>query len=1321
ILKGIKHFWKHKNDEDKESVLLQNSILLTHPTFLSLLQVCLPDADFLIDSLYEQIEYFILNARNIADRVPDNLRTRQIVQQCLKYRLILIGQKFQSIQSDTDICSRWAILLAQLISHGVTEPESNSSLFFMVYDMLQILIHTLAARSGIEGKHYQSVAKKIRRELSERPPCSGIEYLRPLLLLTKGSLTVFVTGRQSRVGSRGGSSNISGGSLGTGGGGGGLGTGGAGGGGSGGPGGVGSGGGNSSNKSSHSKGSGKAGNSLLLSGGSRFLNSSSNSMHHQGGSGGVGLGNGGQLKKPGYQLLGKERFNPWEIYDPSKQPLLLSIHGAVNTESVLSRIEEQANRLIRHDHFHRMSRPPEFYMVPIYPPTVDEDQPVNNRKQCDIRENENVNIMINKTIKTENPNINNNNNIDGMNNVITNNSISSSLFKKDHDINDCVDIMRESQLLSLNDMIQISETNLSDCSNQFLPINSNNNNNHNNTVINNINIRNNDLNSNYHHQSTNILSSYDQKHNISSVSYHPTSNLMFTESNPTMKSVHQIDRANNPNMMMSMMMMMTTTAAAAAASATSSVSTTNTAINSSNSSGNNNNNNSSSSSIQLGHGKLMNARNDCVEINDTSLSMNNHMNTFQQPSSSVSLGVGGVGGAGGGGNVCSGGVPSSSASFQMHSHAQQIHAGGHHHHQQQQILLNSNQPSYTTTITTGTSSNSSSSTSSTRKLPSQQTSINDYSNLNEFDRRSMHNVINHGITIPGQMNTITYPPPPSSHQHQHPHSHNQQIDSNLHKTNKSLGIDYNDRLIGSQSLTQSSSLSQQQIQMNPTGVPPSIAPPPSNNIPMLSTPMNNNVVTGHVMTSSAKTTTTKRKRGSGRRGGGSGSGNNVTDRNSVRSTNNATSTRGGIHPTGPTNVVGYERMNSNNNNNNVYSYNVINAEQPINESNHQWTSKQNVYNMNVLEMQQQHPQPQQQSSSSSTRGHHHQQQHLANLSGFLRNRAQQHHQQQQQQQQQQQHHHPEQSSYGSTSFNETIPVVLPPHQGHVFDQSQLNNQFNQSNTHLIDNNTSGSLRRHLTSTNSNSGGGNLPRSMIQQSHQLLNHPTTTTATTSESSQHMPSGMPNPPPYPINNNNHPSSQQYSLRIHPSSSSSAADEVVNPYMMMMMMNVNESNVDEQFKRQSTNTVMNHPIHPSASGTPAPAPTIMSRSSTVYHPSQVNHHHHHHIPPTDIQSQQHQQHQQQQHLSYIPSQMDTQLNQSRLMHSRVMNQSQQQQQHLHQQQSQSGQMIIRSDQIPPPTTATPIMNTGNNNNNNTQQPHLANNNIPHSSHSRYTPGGY
>lgn len=325
-LKGIRHFWKHKNDEDKESVLLQNSVILAHPAFFSLLRICVAEADPL-DSLYEQIDYFVENARETEDRVPDNLRTRQVGQECLRLRLALVGQRFRALQTDLEASLRWALLLTQLISHGVTEPESSGTLFTTVYDMLQVLVHTLAAKSDLEGKHYQNFVKRVRRELSERPPSHGIEQIKPLLPPLKIAYTVIVTGRtshQTSIAAAGAASVTSG-----------VGAGSTK---SGGPG-----------KASNSKGPGKSGNG------------------HPGSRGGShSSGPRGHAKKRGLTVIAKERLAPWDATDPAKQSVLLSMHGATYIEAVPSRVEEQANRLIRHDHFVLFRRSPDFYLTPVY-------------------------------------------------------------------------------------------------------------------------------------------------------------------------------------------------------------------------------------------------------------------------------------------------------------------------------------------------------------------------------------------------------------------------------------------------------------------------------------------------------------------------------------------------------------------------------------------------------------------------------------------------------------------------------------------------------------------------------------------------------------------------------------------------------------------------------------------------------------------------------------------------------------------------------------------------------------------------------------------
>ncbi|VEL19528.1 unnamed protein product, partial [Protopolystoma xenopodis] len=361
-MKGVRQFRRHKNDEDKERALLVNSIVLAHPPFFSLLQVCLHEADPL-DGLFEQIDSFVQSAKELEDRVPDNLRTRQVLQECLSLRLALVGQRFRLLQQDAEMASRWALLLSQLIVHGVSEPHSNGPLFFTILDMLHTLVHTVVARYGLEGKIYQNMMKKMRREVTDRPFSAGTEHLRPLLLSGKSAYPVFVVMPIHQAG-RGGSGP----------------------GGSGGPGGVPGGGQSSSNTggsgggAGKSGGAGKAGGSKFtgkaVSSGSSGLSGVPGSRDSGGGllsttaSAAMATSIGGGMhtfaRKRGYLVVRRERFQPWDLIDPSKQGILLSLYGAVQTEAQMSRVEEQANLLVSHEHPLFSRRSPDFYFDSVF-------------------------------------------------------------------------------------------------------------------------------------------------------------------------------------------------------------------------------------------------------------------------------------------------------------------------------------------------------------------------------------------------------------------------------------------------------------------------------------------------------------------------------------------------------------------------------------------------------------------------------------------------------------------------------------------------------------------------------------------------------------------------------------------------------------------------------------------------------------------------------------------------------------------------------------------------------------------------------------------
>ena len=305
-----------------------------------------------LERLYEQLDYFVSGVKKTRDRMPENLRTRHILQECLALRLSLLGICLSSMNLSIDRLTSGALILAQLIGFGVTEPESNQTLFFTCLDMLHSLVHNLAAQVGPDNTQYQNLAKKVRKKISDRHFTVGVEYIRPLLFTGRTGYPFVAVkplhgtaGSGNRTDVGGGSGKLAG-----------------------------------SSKFASYKTSGKSGGS----GGSRYSGGGegSGSSVGNGGNGSRASGaggangnsgsnnNGGGVKslsrKRGYVFVSKERFAPWEIYDINRQSAFLAMCGAVQVPAILSRSEEQANLLLSHEHpiTHRRSK--EFYLQPLF-------------------------------------------------------------------------------------------------------------------------------------------------------------------------------------------------------------------------------------------------------------------------------------------------------------------------------------------------------------------------------------------------------------------------------------------------------------------------------------------------------------------------------------------------------------------------------------------------------------------------------------------------------------------------------------------------------------------------------------------------------------------------------------------------------------------------------------------------------------------------------------------------------------------------------------------------------------------------------------------
>lgn len=68
----------------------------------------------------------------------------------LQLRFALVGGVFEAFQKNPSATNDWVLLLVQLVTNGLIDLHTHSSLFTTVIDMLATLIHsTLAAESQV--------------------------------------------------------------------------------------------------------------------------------------------------------------------------------------------------------------------------------------------------------------------------------------------------------------------------------------------------------------------------------------------------------------------------------------------------------------------------------------------------------------------------------------------------------------------------------------------------------------------------------------------------------------------------------------------------------------------------------------------------------------------------------------------------------------------------------------------------------------------------------------------------------------------------------------------------------------------------------------------------------------------------------------------------------------------------------------------------------------------------------------------------------------------------------------------------------------------
>ncbi|CAH1994715.1 unnamed protein product [Acanthoscelides obtectus] len=119
----------------------------THRPFLSLVLTCLKgqeegQREGLLSSLQQQLSQLVQMAKegNLQE-ILDNERTLDGLQ----LRFALVGGVFDAFQRNPSATTDWALLLVQLVTHGLIDLHTHSDLFTVVVDMLATLVHSAKA------------------------------------------------------------------------------------------------------------------------------------------------------------------------------------------------------------------------------------------------------------------------------------------------------------------------------------------------------------------------------------------------------------------------------------------------------------------------------------------------------------------------------------------------------------------------------------------------------------------------------------------------------------------------------------------------------------------------------------------------------------------------------------------------------------------------------------------------------------------------------------------------------------------------------------------------------------------------------------------------------------------------------------------------------------------------------------------------------------------------------------------------------------------------------------------------------------------------
>lgn len=166
------------------------STLLSNQPFVSLLLMCLDCKDdlykeSLLKSLHNQLQ------QCINEKLSDDIRAKNLIQEGLQFRLSLLGAIFETIKSSTSFTNDWVVLLAQLISYTIVDPHINYVNFSTVLDMLTSLIHHSCSNNVLPEqreetkKLNQNLIRKLKKELTIEQVSMGVRMAKQLLPIVK--------------------------------------------------------------------------------------------------------------------------------------------------------------------------------------------------------------------------------------------------------------------------------------------------------------------------------------------------------------------------------------------------------------------------------------------------------------------------------------------------------------------------------------------------------------------------------------------------------------------------------------------------------------------------------------------------------------------------------------------------------------------------------------------------------------------------------------------------------------------------------------------------------------------------------------------------------------------------------------------------------------------------------------------------------------------------------------------------------------------------------------------------------------------------------